>query len=81
MGTITKVSSQPAKQSILLFDGTYKICDVPNRVDVTLTVKAEAVKKERNYLINRSYEALMGTTRAFKTKYANVNGKITNISE
>lgn len=81
VGVIERVVSEPAKQSIILADGTFKICDVPNRYDVTLTVAAEAIQKDRAYFVNRSYELLMHTNKRFKTKYSNVTGKVMNIYE
>ncbi len=78
IGKITKVSIEPAKQVILLLDGSLEEKPIPNRVDVTLTVEAEGTIHS-GYRVNRSYEISVNSTRNFRTKYANADGKIIKI--
>lgn len=81
IGKIVGIAERPATQQIQLLDASIKECELPNRFDITLTVEAEAVKRERAYLVNRSYNLIINANREFKTKYANAIGKVINIYE
>jgi len=81
LGTIAKVEEKPAKQYIQLLDATLVERDIPDRFDVTITVDAQGVERDGAYLVNRSYELMMGTSRNFRTKYTNASGKIVRIND
>lgn len=81
IGKITSVTQKPAKQYIQLLDASLKECDLPNRYDVIITVDAQAVERDGGYLVNRSYELMMGTNKNFRTKYANATGKVVRIND
>lgn len=75
IGTIVEVKSESAKQDLQLLDGTYKECEIPNRIDVTLTVEAQGVGNR----VNKVYDLVVNSTKEFKTKYSNATGKVSKI--
>jgi hypothetical protein len=75
IGTIVEVKAEPSKQDLQLVNGTYKQCEIPNRIDLTLTIEAQGA----NNRVNRVYELVVNSSKNFKTKYANATGKVSKI--
>ena len=69
IGTITNVESEPATDN------------VENRINIILTVEAEAVENSSGCYVNRTYELLMGTQKKFMTKYFECDGYINSIQK
>ncbi len=81
IGTITAVDAAPAKEAVLCIDGTYKMGEVDNRVDVVFTVEGEGVVSDEGCFINKTYELVSGSERKFMTKYFECDGNIKDILE
>ena len=79
IGKIVKMETTQAREAVSLTDGTYKMGDVENRLDVVFTVEAQGDKTNTSVFVNKTYELLAGSDRKFMTKYFECNGKIKEI--
>jgi len=79
IGTIVKMETTQAKEAVALTDGTYKMGEVENRLDVFFTVEAQGNKTDTSVFVNKTYELVAGSDRKFMTKYFECNGKIEEI--
>ena len=79
IGTITAVNSQPSQMVMDCPDGTVKLADVENRIDLYLTVEADAVVNESGTFVNKTYELLVGSKKKFYTKYISCEGSVSEI--
>ena len=81
IGTITNVESEPATDYVIMNDGSIVKGNVENRINIILTVEAEAVENSSGCYVNRTYELLMGTQKKFMTKYFECDGYINSIQK
>ncbi len=81
IGTISNVESEPATDYVEMDDGSIVKGNVENRINIILTVDADAVKNESGYFVNRTYELLIGSQKKFMTKYFECDGYINSIQE
>lgn len=79
IGRITNMTTRPAVENVLNVDGIYHLGTIENRLDVTLTVEADAVVGNDGAFVNRTYELSTGSERNFMTKYFEGLGKIGDI--
>lgn len=79
IGKITGIEGKPAKDDILCIDGTYRLGDIENRVDVIFTIEGEGTVSEDGYFVNKTYELVSDSDRKFMTKYFECEGKIKDI--
>lgn len=79
IGKIVKVESQKAQDLVETKDRGFVMGDVENRIDVTLTVEAQAVVNEKGHFVDRTYELLVGSKKKFMTKYFEGEGSIYEI--
>lgn len=76
MGTITKVDVDTAKGIFQNMDGKVEVKDIPERVDIRMTVEAEGRTANGEYIANNLIRILVGSFRALKTKYVMFSGTI-----
>lgn len=79
IGKIVKIDGNQAQENVLCIDGQYIKGPVENRVDVTLTIEADAVVSSDGVFVNRTYELSSNSERKFMTKYFEADGKIKDI--
>jgi len=79
IGTITKIESTPAKENVLCIDGEIRPGTVENRIDVILTIEANAVVSDKGVFVNRTYELNSNSERGIMTKYFECSGRILDI--
>lgn len=79
IGKIVKVEGVSAKEALLCTDGTYRLGEVENRVDVTFTIEAKGIVNEDGYFVHKTYELVSGSERKFMTKYFECDGKVKDI--
>lgn len=79
IGTIVKMETTQAKEAVSLTDGTYKLGDVENRLDVLFTIEAQGNRTDTSVFVNKTYELVAGSDRKFMTKYFECDGKIKQI--
>lgn len=79
IGKIVKINGTPAMESLSTIDGSYKNVEVQNRIDVVFTIEGEGVKSDKEYLINKTYELVRGSSKKFMTKYFECDGKVGDI--
>ena len=81
IGTITAIRSQQAQNPINLPNGTVIQADAENRIDLFLTVEADAVVNAEGTFVGRTYELLVGSTKNFYTKYVSFIGAVSQIGQ
>lgn len=81
VGEITGIETEDCVISMLKADGTYVVAPVDGRYNVTLTVKAKAMKDERgHFYINRSTLVAVGWSMEFYTKTSLFSGTVLEIA-
>lgn len=81
LGEITDVKSSPAKVQSERADGKYVWAELPDRYDVTLTVKTRGKEAENSYITADSNELSVGRTIDIYTKYVHTTGKIMSVDK
>lgn len=81
IGKIVEVKGTPAKDTLMLTDGSYQTVEIQNRLDVIFTIEAEATVSDSGYFVNRNYELVSNSARRFMTKYFECEGKIKDVFE
>lgn len=81
LGEIVSCSSTRAKDIRTFSDGTVKEFDNPHHFDITLTIRVKGKIGDSGYYTADNHPLHIGTQLAFYTKYADVSGIITTISE
>ena len=76
MGKITKVDIKDATGVFQMQNGTIEIKEIPDRVDLFLTVEAEGRTSNGEFIANNLIRVLVGSFRALKTKYVMFSGTI-----
>ncbi len=79
IGYITGVSYERAKYEFEAEDGNIYMKEYPEKVDVTLTIKAYGSKKDGQYLANNLIRILVGENKMIKTKYVEFEANIIDI--
>ncbi len=76
MGTITKVDIRNATGGLQLNNGQIVTKEIPDRIDVYLTVEAEGRTNNGEFIANNLIRVLVGSFKALKTKYVMFSGTI-----
>ena len=76
MGTITKVDIKTATGGLQLNNGQIVTKEIPDRIDVYLTVEAEGRTNNGEFIANNLIRVLVGSFKALKTKYVMFSGTI-----
>lgn len=70
LGKITDIQTEPAKQTYTDLDGTIKMAEIDQRIDITIRVEGSGtVTSEGKYMLNRNYELNVGSSNGYLTKY------------
>lgn len=80
IGKIVNVQGTPAKDTLMLTDGSFQTTEIQNRIDVIFTIEAEATITDTGYFVNKNYELVSNSARRFMTKYFECEGKIKDVS-
>ena len=76
MGTITKVDIKPANSGLLLNNGQIVKKEMPDKIDLYLTVEAEGRTNNGELIANNLIRVLVGSFKALKTKYVMFSGTV-----
>lgn len=80
IGTIVKIDSYDATDSLSDLSGKYSTVNVQNRIDVVLHVEADAARNANgSHYVGRTYELIRNSTKKFMTKYYEFNGSVKDI--
>ena len=76
MGTITKVDIKPANSGLLLNNGQIVKKEMPDKIDLYLTVESEGRTNNGELIANNLIRVLVGSFKALKTKYVMFSGTV-----
>ncbi|MBR6253296.1 MAG: DUF4330 domain-containing protein [Clostridia bacterium] len=76
MGTIINVDIKQATGGLQLNNGQIVTKEIPERIDVYLTVEAEGRTSNGEFIANNLIRVLVGSFKALKTKYVMFSGTI-----
>lgn len=80
IGTITNLKIEPAVGVMEGMDGTIIQAEMPNKIDVDITVETEGKMQNGEYVANGLIRILVGQTKQVKTKYWMASGFITSVN-
>lgn len=80
IGKITDLNIQPAKGTIEGTDGKIIKAEMPNKIDVDITVKTDGKVQNGEYIANNLIRILVGQTKEVKTKYWMATGFVTQVN-
>ncbi len=81
VGNVYKVDVVPAKEAMELADGSVKWCDVKDRYDAYVYVKAEGEITPQSYVCKSGTEILMNRENYYTTKWSGFYGTVIDVGE
>ena len=81
IGKITNIVTMNAKGLIKTVNGNYVLAEMPNKIDVRLTIETDGAVKNGEYLANGLIRILVGNYKEIKTKYLMCSGTIVSIEK
>ncbi len=81
MGEIVSVVERPSYTVGVKADGTYAYTEVPERYDVTVTVRVDGKVSSDGYYTTQNKQLTAGSSYTFTSKLAQTSGEITAIRE
>ena len=81
IGIISKVevTGDPGSSVYALLDGTARLVEIEDTVDLLITVEGTGVMNGRSYSLNQTYDLGMNSTRNYYTKQVQFVGVVANI--
>ena len=80
IGIITNLKVEPAVGVIEGIEGTIIQAEMPNKIDVDITVETEGKMQNGEYVANGLIRILVGQTKQVKTKYWMASGFVTEVN-
>lgn len=81
MGNLVSVSCEDAIKAVETIDGTIKNSPLPERYDVTITVRVDGSVNSSGFYTGSNQPLTIGSNYVFTSKYAKTTGKILSIKE
>jgi len=79
IGVITDISKEAAEISYVDKDGQTKKAPAQDRYDIYLTIEGDGSITDGRYLMNRTYEIGVGSSKSLITKFVGFTGQIEEI--
>ena len=80
IGKIVNVKAEPTKGSFETLDGKIITAEMPNKIDLELTIETDGKIANGEYIANGLIRILVGQTKEVKTKYWMATGFITKVN-
>ncbi len=80
LGEIVAVRSEPYRKEINLTSGGIAFSEVPNKINLFVTIKGVGLETDMSYLIEGTYELKNGSGVQMKTKYTTSSGFVYDIN-
>ena len=81
VGNVYKIKAVPAREAMELADGSVKWCDVTDRYDVFVYVRAEGEITPQSYVCKSGTEILMNRENYYTTRWSGFMGTVTDVGE
>ena len=81
LGYITDIDAKPSRQIVDVLDGSVVLSEVPERIDVTLTITTNGQQKNGEYLANNLTRLQAGSFKQIKTDYIMCSGMVVDIEK
>ena len=81
MGEIVSVAERPAYDTHVMADGTYKNAEIPDRYDVTVTVRVNGKVSADGFYTKQNKQITPGSGYTFTGKLAQTSGIVSDVRE
>lgn len=81
MGEIVSVAERPAYDTHVMADGTYRNAEVPDRYDVTVTVRVNGKISADGFYTKQNKQIAPGSSYTFAGKLAQTSGIVSDVRE
>jgi len=79
LGTIVAMTFEQTYWEVALLDGLHDTLPVPDRFDVTITVRVDGRIADTGYFTHQNRSLFVGSHIGFESRYANTSGEIMTI--
>ncbi len=81
MGEIVSVTERPAYDAHIMADGSYRNAEVPDRYDVTVTVRVNGKISADGFYTKQNKQIAPGSHYNFTSKLASTSGTVSDVRE
>lgn len=79
IGKIVEIEVNPCEIEFATLDGNILMREVPEKIDINLTIEVDGTVKNGEYLASNIIRILVGESKQIKTKYWMAMGRITKL--